>query len=68
MIMVFNILNVFEDDYGPSLIMKTEIRTRGHDRSLVKGRFKTNWKKMGLQIGLLMYGMGCLMMWYSLGV
>ena len=45
MIMVFNILNVFEDDYGPSLIMKTEIRTRGHGRGLVKGRFKTNWKE-----------------------
>ena len=27
--------------------MKTEIRTQGHDRCLVKGRFKTNWKKYG---------------------
>ena len=47
MIMVFNILNVYEEGVGPKLDLKNKSITRSHGRSLVKGIFKTNWKKYG---------------------
>jgi len=52
MIMVYNILNVYECGVGPGLTLKNETRTRGHSKCLQKGLFKTNWKNMDFVIGL----------------
>ena len=43
--MVFIILNVFDEGFGPDLCKKSETKTRGHDKFVIRKQFNQNFKK-----------------------